>query len=54
MEERELDKIQKIGKSVISKGEEGALKRSPENLAVGHRIPQGRKYRPKGRYYRPT
>ena len=34
-------------------GKKGPLKGCPGNLAVGHRIPQERKYRPEGRYYRP-
>ena len=42
MEERELDEIQKIGRSVEPKGKKRHLKRCPENLAVGHRIPQDR------------
>ena len=48
MEERES------AKSYPPIGEEGPLNRWPENLAVGHRFAQGRFYRPKGRYYRPT
>ena len=42
MEERELDKIQKIGRSVKPKGKKGPLKGALGKLAVGHRIPQDR------------
>ena len=55
MEERESKRFTKIlRRSEIKPLEKkGHLNRCPGNLAVGHRIPQERKYWPKGRYYCP-